>query len=223
LCKALGGRVECLGRKHRRIHEWHLAVWLQWRSIGLHRATGKLLLQEHVPNSVLGRDIIVELAIEEPRGRLKVSVEALILGGQVVVFLLVHLLIDDILLGDAKSTARSFLVDLRCSTGRLYPCLQTTVASSRRSNVSTAIASAWIRGILDEDGMRMNIPLLILFMGALRLDGLRGRKGASTVGGHGGQLSSAGTKMWRMHVWRWGQSTVTDLAALNNRQQTADN
>lgn len=29
-----------------------------------------------------------------------------------------------------------------------------------------------------------NIPLLILFMGALRLDGLRIRKGSSTVGGH---------------------------------------
>jgi hypothetical protein len=65
-------------------------------------------------------------------------IEALILSGQVVVFFLVHLLIDDILLSDTQCTPGTLLMDFRSSPGGLNPSFQTAVTAARGGNVGTA-------------------------------------------------------------------------------------
>lgn len=182
LCEALGSRVECLRRQHGSIHEWGLVVWLHGSGVRLHAR--KLLVQEHVSHTMLGRNVVVQLAVEEPRRRLQVGVEPLVLSGQVVVFLFVHLFVDNILLGDAQSTPRSFLVNLRCSTRRLNPRLKAAVTAARCGNVRTATTSASIHNMIENRRDEGSIPLLVLFVSALRLHGLRSRKGASTIGRH---------------------------------------
>lgn len=108
------------------------------------------------------------------------SIQALVLGRQVIVFLFVHLLVDDILLGDAQGTAGALLVDLRSAAGRLNACLEAAVAPTRGSDVGTAGCQQGLGSRTKDD-----VPLLVLLVGALRLDGLRRREGCSPVGRHG--------------------------------------
>ena len=109
-----GGGTEGLGRHHGRVHHGHLAIGheLGGRRRRRHLVTGELLVEEHVADALLGGDVVVQLAVEQPRRRLQVGIEALILGRQVIVLLLVHFLVDDILLGDAQSPACALLVNL---------------------------------------------------------------------------------------------------------------
>lgn len=87
---------------------------------------------------------------------MQVCIQSLILSRQIVVFLLVHFLINDILLGDPKSATSTLLVDLRCSSRRLYAGFKTAITAARRSNVRA---------------------LLVFLMSTFRLDRLRGGEG----------------------------------------------
>jgi hypothetical protein len=153
LCEPLGSRIERLRGQHRRIHERRLVIRLHGSIVGLH--SRELLVEEHVPHSVLGRDVVVQLAVEEPRRRLQVGIQSLILCRQVIVFFFVHLFINDILLGDAQRTTCPLLVDLRSSAGRLYTGLQAAVTATRCSNVSTAVASASSHNMSDAQGVEI--------------------------------------------------------------------
>lgn len=97
----------------------------------------KLLVKEHVSHAVLGCNVVMQFAVEEPGRSLQVSVESLVLSRQVIVLFFVHFFIDDVLLSNAQGTSCSLLVDLRCSTRRLNARLQTAVTPSRRGNVGT--------------------------------------------------------------------------------------
>ena len=144
----VGGKVRCggtegLGRKHRTAHHGHLVgIGLELSTVCLHLVARELLVKEHVSDAVLCRDVVVQLAVEQPRGRLQMGIQPLVLGGQVIILLFVHLLVDDILLGDTQCTAGTLLVDLRSATGRLNAGLQAAVTSARSSDVGTGGASA---------------------------------------------------------------------------------
>jgi hypothetical protein len=73
-------------------------------------------------------------------------------------------------------------------------------------------------------GRGENVPLLVLFVSALRLDGLRRRKGASTVGGHG--VGSFGDVAGQVQVWRLSNRMsggfVVPPSRENSRRQTTD-
>lgn len=57
--------IEGLGRKHGAGHHRHVAgVGGELRAIGLQLLAGELLVHEHVPDTVLGGDVVVELAVE---------------------------------------------------------------------------------------------------------------------------------------------------------------
>jgi hypothetical protein len=86
---------------------------------------------------VLCRDVVVELAVEHQRTGVEVGTQPLILGRKILIFLLIHFFVDDILLGHAKATTRSLLMDLRSSTRRLNARLKAAVTSSRCCNVCT--------------------------------------------------------------------------------------
>jgi hypothetical protein len=68
---------------------------------------------------------------------------------QVVVLLLVHLLVDDILLGDAQRAARAALVDLGGAAGGLDAGFEGAVGATRGGNIGA---------------------FLVFFVGALRLE-----------------------------------------------------
>lgn len=68
---------------------------------------------------------------------LKMSCQTTVLHGQIVVFLLVHLFVDDILLSDAQGTSRTSLVNFGSSTSGLDTCLETAVTPARRCNIGS--------------------------------------------------------------------------------------
>ena len=58
--------VKGLGRKHGSTHHVHLAgVRLELGAIRLH-LLAELLIQEHVPDAMLCRDVVVELTVKQP-------------------------------------------------------------------------------------------------------------------------------------------------------------
>lgn len=60
--------IEGLGREHVHAHHRHLAgIGLELRAVGLQLMARKLLVEEHVPDAMLGGDVVVKLAVEEPR------------------------------------------------------------------------------------------------------------------------------------------------------------
>jgi hypothetical protein len=73
--------------------------------------------------------------------------QATVLHGQVVVFFLVHLLIDDILLGDTQGASCTALVDLRSASCRLDTGFQTAITSTRGSDVCSANSQYVITGM----------------------------------------------------------------------------
>ena len=70
---------------------------------------------------------------------LQVGGQAAVLHGKVVIFFLIHLLIDDILLGNTERATSAALVNLGSATSRLDASLETSVASSRGSDVCSAL------------------------------------------------------------------------------------
>lgn len=92
-------------------------VMCELRSIGV-------LLSVRVGDGVIHGashgDLVGQVGVESPvevdGSGLKMGSEPAILHGQVVVFLLIHLLVDNILLGHAQRAACASLVDFRCST-----------------------------------------------------------------------------------------------------------
>ena len=56
--------------------------------------------------------------------------EATVLHGQIVVFLLVHFLVDDVLLGDAQGATGATLMDLGCPTGGFHSGFEASITSS---------------------------------------------------------------------------------------------
>lgn len=96
--------------------------------------------------------------------------ELAVLAGEVVVLLLVHLLVDDIGLGNAEGAAGAALVDLRGASSRLNAGLERAVTPSRCSNVCTLDELLVVKLVnfnSDIDG-----PLLVLLVASLGLDGL---------------------------------------------------
>jgi len=102
-----------------------------------------------------------------------VSGQALVQGRQIIVFLLVHFLVDDILLCHTQGATGASLVNVRGSPRRLNAGLKTAITASRCRDVSTAAhqpmghngtQAAWKRGRWEYE------PFLILFVGALCLD-----------------------------------------------------
>ena len=71
------------------------------------------------------------------RPSLKVSGESSILRRKIIVFLFVHFLIDNVLLGDSERSTCSALVDLGSSSRRFNTSFQTSVAPPRSSNICT--------------------------------------------------------------------------------------
>lgn len=141
LGKVLRSLVEGLRREHGRSSHGKLSRIELAGSVGLHLVAGELLVEEHVPDAMLGGNVVVQLPVEQPRRRLQVSVQSLVLCRKVVVLLFVHFLVDDILLGDAQGATGALLVDLGSATGRLDACLETAVASTRCSNVGAGEVS----------------------------------------------------------------------------------
>lgn len=66
---------------------------------------------------------------------MKVSSQVLVLAGQVVLLLFVHLLLDDYLFCDLQTSAGPPAVNVGSHLCRLYPGLQTPVGSARRGDV----------------------------------------------------------------------------------------
>lgn len=95
-----------------------------------------------------------------------------VLHGQVVIFFLIHLLVDNILFGDPQRTACSSLVDLRSSSSGLDTGFQAPITAARGSNVSSVKGQMMCSFI---DDSIIGLPLLVLLMGALGLDRLGGR------------------------------------------------
>lgn len=80
---------------------------------------------------MLSLDIANKLLIKGPyRGHQGFTVAYIVIMGLVIIFFLVHFLIDDIFLGDAQCATSTLLVDLGGTSGRLYAGLETAVASS---------------------------------------------------------------------------------------------
>lgn len=68
-------------------------------------------LVQSTPHSDVVREIGSQSAVEVGRTGLQMSREAAVLHGKVIVLFLVHLLVDDILLGNLQGPARPSFVD----------------------------------------------------------------------------------------------------------------
>jgi hypothetical protein len=75
--------------------------------------------------------------VEVGVGSLEMSCEATVLHRQVIVLLLIHLFVDDVLLGDTERSACASLVDLGSTAGRLDSGFETTVTATRGSDISS--------------------------------------------------------------------------------------
>ena len=78
----------------------------------------------------LCRHVCLEFAVELRVVDLHVCRHASIREREIVVFLLIHLLVQDILLTHAKSVTSALLVNLRSPTGRFEACLKASVATA---------------------------------------------------------------------------------------------
>lgn len=74
------------------------------------------LAESSTHGDVIGK-IRSQSTVEVGVGSLEMSCEATVLHGQVVVLLLVHLLVDNVLLGHTKRSACASLVDLGSAAG----------------------------------------------------------------------------------------------------------
>lgn len=93
--------------------------------------------------------------------------------GVVVVLFLVHFLVHDILFGNPESPTGASLMDLGSSTSRLDSSFETTITSSRCSNVGTDSSSQSSSPQIVDEREGVDEPLLVLLVGAFRLDRLR--------------------------------------------------
>ena len=160
---------------HIRIHEWRrihaLLVVSKLRSI---RVLLRVGVSDGLIKSASHRDVIGEVgreaSIEVCRTRLEVRRESPILHRQIVVFLFVHFLVNDILLGNTQRTTSASFVNFRGPPSGLHTCLKTSVTSSRGSDVSTTQMLDTIDQVHGID----DVPLLVLFMGSLSLEHLGG-------------------------------------------------
>lgn len=71
------------------------------------------------------------------------SSQTFVLQGHLVVFLLVHLLINDILLRYAQGTTGPLLVNLGRATGRFHTGFETSITSSGSGNICPYIESVY--------------------------------------------------------------------------------
>ena len=151
--------------------------------VGKLRGIGVLLgvrvgdgLIESAPHRNMVGEVGGETAIEVGRAGLEVSGQSSVLKREVVVFLFIHLLVDDILFGHSQRTTRSSLVNLRSSSGRLNASLETAITSPRSSDVcSEEDQSTVLRHDLSGQAA---VPLLILFVSPLGFDRLCRRDGS---------------------------------------------
>ncbi len=179
------GRRELRGREHgRRKHGrgrieggrigrrgCSAIMWGQMRRVRklLRVRAGDGLVEGSAHGDVVGQ-IGRQSSVEVGRARLQMRRETTVLVRQIVVLLLVHLLVDDILLGHAQRPTRSSLVDLGRSSRRLDSGFEAAVAASRCRDVGAGPVSGGVLG----RSSRVVSPFLILLVRALRLDGLGG-------------------------------------------------
>lgn len=137
LLRSLGNTL--LGWKHGRVQPV-VGLWISSvgrRKLAVRHGWILILGHEHVPHTVLGRNVIVQLLVEHDGSRVQMGIETLVLSGKVIILLFIHFLVDNILLRDAQSTTSSLLVNFRSSTRRFNARLQTTVTATRSSDIST--------------------------------------------------------------------------------------
>lgn len=113
--------------------------------------------------------------------RLQVSRQATVLHREVIVLFFVHLLVDNILLGDAQGTSSPPFVNLRSPACRLYSGFETAVTSARRSNVCSGVVMS--ARIIVNGASHVYTPFLILFVCPFGLHWLHRR--CSPHGRHG--------------------------------------
>ena len=130
----LGLLLEVLGDERRREHV--LLVVGELGSIGvlLSIRVGDGLIECTSHRHVVG-EIGGETAIEVRRAGLEVGRQSSVLKREVVVFLFVHFLVDDVLFRHSQRATRSSLVDLRGASSGLDAGLETAITSPRSGNV----------------------------------------------------------------------------------------
>jgi len=186
LVECVGGVVKNLRGKHGKhvLRLWHLrtvhrrelaSIRRNLRGVGGERSI-RVLLEEGIPHTVLRGNVVVELAVEHERAGMQMGTEALILGGEIFIFFLVHLLVDDILLSHTQATAGSLLVDLRRSTRRFYAGFEATITASRCGNVGT---------------------LLVLFVSPFGLGRLGAGRHGPSIGRHDGVWDGPTAGAWQ--------------------------
>lgn len=146
-----GGRaVHGLRRQHRRLHAGLLLLLLLrgLHHVRAHELTDvvELVVLPGIGNglteSAAHGDVVCEVGgkatVEVGILRLQVCSQSSVLHGQVVIFLLVHLLVDHIGFGDTERSAGAALVNLRCATCRLDAGFKAAVAAARGGNIGSA-------------------------------------------------------------------------------------
>lgn len=139
------------------------------------------------------------------------SGQSSVLHGQIVIFLLVHLLIHHILLRHPQRATCPFFVNLRRPSSGFDPSLQAPVTSPRSGNVGTVIDLMPV----DPHSNSAHLPLLVLFMSSFGLDDLGWRN--RTLRRHVGAGSHKGSDL--PLAGRENQRAETPLCMLSSSQQ----
>lgn len=166
----------CGGRGRR----CHLGSRGLWRGIWKERCIlwlanlPHILIKNHGPGPHGTQKIGVESSVENVGGACDVGLQSAVLGWKVVILLFVHFFIDDILFGDAKTSASSFLVNLRCTSRRFNTSFQTAITAARSSNVGSVNPLDDVLLVT----VSSSAPLLVLFVSSLCLN-----RSARTDGG----------------------------------------
>jgi len=119
-----------------------LALIGKLRSIGILRlvVSGYSLTQSSPHGDVVGK-VGSQSPVKIGVAGLQVCCQTTILHGQVVIFFLVHLFVNNILLSDTERPASATLVDLAGSSGTLDTGLKASVATTGGSDVCSVIVS----------------------------------------------------------------------------------
>ena len=117
---------------HARVHELSDVVELV-----VLPCVGNGLSEGTTHGDVVG-EVSSKAAIEVGVLCLQMCGQAAVLHGQVVVFFLVHLLVDDILFGDTPGASCTAFVNLRSASCRFDTGFKTAVTSARGSDVCSA-------------------------------------------------------------------------------------
>lgn len=97
------------------------------------------VVTRHGSHRCLRGDVGIDSVVHGRRIRLEVGGQVLVLAGQVILLLFVHLLLDDNLFGDLEASARSAAVNLRRHSRGLHTSFQATVGTPRSGDVCSLL------------------------------------------------------------------------------------